>query len=542
MKDSKNLDKLAREVTKLMTNNNYLLKIIEIYNHYSNLIKEIISKESEQEIPSLKYFKLYSKQIEKEYNNIKENYKNACTKYNSLLDECGSEISIGKPVLSQKKNEEFTLNFLKNEKEDTINWIKKCIKASKKFHLFREHKRDNLVDIAKGNMKMEKITNEFQQDMLTDSKKCNKYNNKIRKYELKIVGIKNNIEILNKYIEKNKYKVTNFKDYSKEKIKSDIQNSKVIKIPNKKKLIRSELTKNNFREKRNSPFNNENNSDIDFGNKTQNNKKNLISGFIKVENLFDISNEEGENENAIDYELHSDDETVFENKIKIPNQLSTKYIKEINKQIPKFNFKQIEFNKNKVNEIDVYSLQRRQFKNKNVDVKIIEMKKKIDQINNKIDILKHKEIIMREFVKKLEQNYEMMKSLVHQTTQVDIVQNDLIFDELNSEQKKERDEINEFLDNIEEVEEEVEYNENYEVKKADNDKKEIKPKNKKEYEEEKNLEEKILKSVLKKSLLKTKNLALKKTVKKPRKNILVSLPIKFLRKNVEKKKERARSK
>ena len=538
MKDHKKLlDKLAREVTKKMTINNFLHKKFEIYNHFNDLLKEIIAKVLEKEIPILSSFSQYSKQIEKEYNNLKDNYNNIYTKFNSLLEECGSEISMGKPVLSQKKNEEFTLQYLKNEKDDTIDWIKKSIKSSKKYHLFREPKRDNLVDITKGNIKMEKIINDFQHDMLYVCKRCNKYNYKINQYGLKIGRIQNNIKILNKYIETNKFKVSDFKKFSKESFQSKTI-GKLMPITKNKTLVYSErVTKKGVNNNLNKEY--QNNSDIDIENKAHIEKKNIILDFIKVENLFDISNEEGEKENMIDYELHSDDDTVFENKLKIPNQLSTTYIKEIKKIVPSFNFKQIEFNKNKVNEIDVYSIQRRQFKNKNMDEKIIEMRKKIDSIINKIEIIKHKEKIMKEFVKKLEENYETMQKLIHQTTQINFVENDL-FDTLNSEkEKKENDEINEFLDNIEEVEEEKEYNENFQNEKSNNDKKIEKIK--KEEEEEKKMEEKILKSILNKNILKEKKIGLKKTFKTKR-NLLVSLPIKFLKKNVEKKKGRARSK
>jgi hypothetical protein len=49
----------------------------------------------------------------------------------------------------EKKRKNFFLDNIKIEKEDTINSLKKSIKSSKEYHLFRESKRDNLIDIKK---------------------------------------------------------------------------------------------------------------------------------------------------------------------------------------------------------------------------------------------------------------------------------------------------------------------------------------------------------------------------------------------------------
>ena len=50
-------------------------------------------------------------------------------------------------------------------------------------------------------------------------------------------------------------------------------------------------------------------------NKTEKKRNKIIKEFQKVEDLFNSSSEESENEKLIDDELHSDDETVFEKKI-----------------------------------------------------------------------------------------------------------------------------------------------------------------------------------------------------------------------------------
>ena len=63
------------------------------------------------------------------------------------MDECLSDITMGKPVLKQYRAEDFVFDFLKQEKEDLINGLKESIKQSKEYHLFREPKRDTLIDL-----------------------------------------------------------------------------------------------------------------------------------------------------------------------------------------------------------------------------------------------------------------------------------------------------------------------------------------------------------------------------------------------------------
>ena len=523
MKDNKKygfirMNTLAKDAVKKITSNKFLLKKYDIFSHYNNLTKQIITKcLTEINNTPLTYFSQYSKEIENDYNNLKIDYNNIFTKFNALLDECRSDISMGKPILVEKKKEEFFLDNIKIEKEDTINSLNKSIKSSKEYHLFREPKRDNLIDIKKGTEEMERITNDLQQNMLYECKQCNKYTNKIIKYKSKIIGIEKNIELLKKYIDENKYKLS-YKQFSRKNTKNELNGNS---NKNKSNIINSERISNtsNFINKyQEDEF--ENNSDDDKGNKKPRNQNKL---FIKIENLFDILNEEGKNEEIIDNELHSDDDSVFENKIKSKNQLSTKHLEEIKKSIHSLNLKQIIFNSSKINEIDIYSLQRRKFKNKTIDKKIKEMKKKIDKSNNKLTLLKEKENIMRDFVKKLEENYEIIQPMIYQISEANIKQSNFIVDSLNGKsifdrEDEEDDKFDDnFLDNIEEVDE-YEYNENEQNEKSYNDKKETKKTRKDNIdEEEKKMELKILKSVLKKKA------KLQKTIKHKSKKHLISI-------------------
>lgn len=533
LKRMNTFDIFAKDANKKITINKYLYKKYELYNHYYLLTKEIISKcLDEKNTPPITFFNKYYDEIKKDCNNLEKDYKNVYSKFNSLMSECGNELSMGKPILEQKKNEQFTLNFIKIERNNTIDSLKKSIKSSKDYHLFREPKRDTLIDIRKGNKEIEKITTELQKNMLYECKKCNKCTNDIKKYTSKIIGISKNINLLKNYIEKN-----NRKSFSK-------NNLNFLSISKAKKVTKSDrysiggkINENEY----------ENNSDDDKDKEVKKKyepKNKTILEFIKVENLFDISKEEGENEKIIDDELHSDDESVFENKVKPAKKISTNYLKTIKKIIPSFNFKQIEFNRDKVNDIDTYSVQRRKYKTKNIDDKIKEMKKKIERINDKISLLKQKESIMREFVKKLEENYEDLKPMIYQKSDANIqLQNHFIINSLNKGNNKEteKDELNDFLNGIEEVEEKSYYGSDFDNEgneTSNNDRNKIEEEIKEEMKEKK-MEEKLLKN-----LYKRKVTHFRKTInyKHNKNKILVSLPASILKKELQKKTQRPRSK
>jgi len=141
-------------------------------------------------------------------------------------------------------------------------------------------------------------------------------------------------------------------------------------------------------------------------------KKKKKINFQTVEELFDLSNNEGEKEAIIDNELHSDDEIVFEKKIKSKKKIIVDYLPKIKKQVPNLYFSQIEFNKSKVmNEADLYSYQRRQYQMQNVDENIKMMKKKLKIIKRRCKINEEKYESIKNYTKECEENYKYLKNL-----------------------------------------------------------------------------------------------------------------------------------
>ena len=181
------------------------------------------------------------------------------------------------------------------------------------------------------------------------------------------------------------------------------------------------------------------------------NKKNIkndkiIQSFQNLEELFGSSNSENEQEEIIiDTVIHSDDETTLENKIIPKKSLSGTYLQEIQSKIPKINLDLIEFNKLKVfQEIDLYSLQRRNYKNMSVDDNINITKKKIKKIKNKININSKKAEAMKKFIDDLKNKYILYKRIKTKSSainsKVNYIANHEIID-LNQVEEKEEDDI-----------------------------------------------------------------------------------------------------
>lgn len=449
-KDNNHIECLAEESYKIMIINKFLESKIKLYKKYIDLTKNTFQNLLDKNISPIKLFDSFINEIKKDYENLNDELQRKYPKYKNLIDECSSDMSMGKPVLNQIRAEKFVLDYLITKEEDIINGLKYSIKESKKYHLFREPKRDSLIDYKKSNNQIEKITNEIQQNMLYECKQCNKFSLKIKKFNYKIEEIKKNIRVLKKYLKEEAKNSINNNNEENNDAKNEEKNEIKKKSTFKKFILGKLYLKNsvnialfneNFGNEEQDQNKSEENNNHDsednnikktitmkinakniLNNKLKPNlkKKNtIIKEFQKVEDLFNISSEEGEDEKLIDDELHSDDESVFEKKIKQPKKLTISYLNQIKKEIPIINLKQIEFNKVKImDEADIYSLQRRQYKAQNIDNNIKDFKKKIERMNEKIAVIQKKEKVMKEYISKIKKKYENLKPMRHQNSVV----------------------------------------------------------------------------------------------------------------------------
>ena len=511
MKDKKFQDlELLRNKANLTTILNQFLKTkLDMYNKYIDLTKKTMTKSISNKETSIEIFNSYINEIKKDYDILKTDYENNyLSKYQSLLDNYFDEINMGRPVLYQIINEEFTLNYFKDKSESVIRGLKDSIKLSKEFSIFREPKRDSLVETTIGNKEIEKTSEELQQCMLYECKNCNKFKYKIKKNNYLISEMKKNISILKKYLEDEKSK--NKKDDKIDTISNEPTNENEENIIlskgtfnnernnlehfTKRSILKLELDEISDEERAHNKSDEDNRGFISnrkkeiaqkFGNITkkktikkqkskqfkQKKKNSTITNFIKVEDLFNISIEEGEKEKIIDEELHSDEESNFEIKIKQQKQMKNDYFDKIRQTIPEINLKQIEYNKLRaIKEVDRYSIQRRKYKKYNIK----ELKSKIEQMNYKANLLEQKEKVMKEFIKKNKENYQQFKLVkdtlsayrkrlsgpINLMPNIDLIkeeENDLkdFFDSDNEEEKKEKEKGNEIEKEKVELEKEI---------------------------------------------------------------------------------------
>jgi hypothetical protein len=278
--------------------------------------------------------------------------------------------------------------------------------------------------------------------MLYELKKCNKFKERIIKYNEQIKEIEKNIDILKNYMKP-----------KESELNISIENNIIDnKIKPKFNRVKNELTISHnieiFGRFNNKIYEEDNKSEggsedrKQKRNKREKRKNKIIKEFIKVEDLFDISDVDIDKENIIDDDLNSDDEIVFNNKIRQPIKLTEYHIDDIKKEIPEINLAQIEYNKMKViREDDLYSLQRRKIKNQNLDNKIKDLKKDIEKMEEKLDLIKSKEKIMKDYIEKVKKNYLEIRKFNRRNTSVHNKKTKLIKKSLlyNGENIKEED-------------------------------------------------------------------------------------------------------
>ena len=418
-----NIDYLSSQANEIMAENKYYYNKLSLYDKYisktKNVIKNILSSKNIEK--SIECFNNYLEDIQKEYDILNKSYeKYELPEYNELIDNLFSEITMGKPILEQKRTTQFYMDYIKLEKDATIKSLKDSIKKSKQFQLFREPKRFSLIEMKEGNKEIEKTTTELQQNMLYELKKCNKFKERIIKYNEQIQDIENNINILKNYMRGKDEKLNDLNSIQDENDpefnvdKMSIKKSHNLMIFN---TIGFKSLNKNYEEDNKSEPDSDNRKKMRKEKNKEENK--LITEFKKIEDLFGLSDVEFEKENLIDEELNSDDDNAFENKINQPIKLNEYHYEEIQKEIPMINLDQIEYNKMKiVKEDDLYSFQRRKYKSQNIDNLIKEEKRNKEKLEQKLELLKKKEKLMNEYINELKNNVAERRKIIRRNTTV----------------------------------------------------------------------------------------------------------------------------
>jgi len=468
------ITKLADEAKIHLSQNKFLLEIIEIFKQQIKTVKNFITNYSlnSNQISNNSNLALkYKEQLSVLNSKLREEINKNNKKQENILNNINQDLSLANQTLTQFSVDNFILNNTIDKFNSTIKTLNGNIESSKKYDIFREPKRETEMEIKQSRNTIVLVNLENQQKMLSFCRSYENYKTKNIKKEKQIKIYKQKISILknfirfygnklygdeNKILEDINKKNQNNKENEKKvditkRIKTNPVNKKMfpmitknaledkdIPIINEKEEDESNLNeKNESKNKSNDNENDEtllnktslimdndtslfkniyNEKDKDKKNQVNNGERKRIN-ILKIDELLDIDNIKVENEEIIDEELNSDDEVLFEKKIKPKKKISLDFLDKIKKEVPSINLSQIEFNKLKViNEADAYSLQRRNFEQGNINGKIKNIRLQIKSLSKKVSMNKKKLDAIHNFIEDVKYNYKLLRPIKVQTS------------------------------------------------------------------------------------------------------------------------------
>ena len=463
-KQKEKIFSLAEDATSKIIKNKIISSQISNYNKHIEFIKSFIKKLSEnnklnnKSTQNITSISLVKNELNNFIANIKSNIELLKSENNKLEQKYKTNHEKYFTVNSTNKiveEDAFILSYSLTQRLNIIKKLKQSIHTSKDYNIFQEPKRETLIDIKIGEENIERNNDNLQRLAFYEIKQFNKYYNRTQRKLKKINFYKNRIQIFNQiinYFRQNNNSNKNYlKTYSDDKRfnlhknENDFNNNynnnisyTVVKNkkPQNKKIYKKEngdldtnLNINLFQVFNNTDLNpSTNDTEIFYSltnsqiiNCKNNNDFILNDSSLKkkktikiptVEELFDVANNEGEKEEIIDDELHSDEEVVFQPKVKQNKKIIKNYLPKIKEQIPKISLSLIEYNKMKVmNEADLYSYNKRQEQRGNPDENIKIIKNKLKIIKRRCGLNQKKLETLQNFVKECENDYNRLKSM-----------------------------------------------------------------------------------------------------------------------------------
>ena len=463
-KQKEKIFSLAEDATSKIIKNKIISFQINNYSKHIEFIKSFIKKLSEnnklnnKSNQNITNISLVKNELNNFIANIKSNIELLKSENNKLEQKYKKNHEKYFTVNSTNKiveEDAFILSYSLTQRLNIIKKLKQSIHTSKDYNIFQEPKRETLIDIKIGEENIERNNDNLQRLAFYEIKQFNKYYNRTQRKLKKINFYKNRIQIFNQiinYFRQNNNSNKNYlKTYSDDKRfnlhknENDFNNNynnnisyTVVKNkkPQNKKIYKKEngdldtnLNINLFQVFNNTDLNPSTNdteifysltnsqiinckNDNDFILNDSSSKKKKTIKIPTVEELFDVANNEGEKEEIIDDELHSDEEVVFQPKVKQNKKIIKNYLPKIKEQIPKISLSLIEYNKMKVmNEADLYSYNKRQEQRGNPDENIKIIKNKLKIIKRRCGLNQKKLETLQNFVKECENDYNRLKSM-----------------------------------------------------------------------------------------------------------------------------------
>ena len=454
------IKELAEIGIEKINENKFLLETISVYKSQLDFIKNILDKKSKLNFNNSAEssniikndFLSYYKQLKQLVENLRESNKKLSQKYDMNYNIIFDEWSSNKLDLNKNRIDVFILDYEIKQKNDIIKKLNENVINSKRHSIFRENKRESETGRNTATNYINSDNLYAQRDLQIECRNYNRCINRIKKRIKNIQKMKEISKSLDQFINySRKENISSNKDSKIYNKKNDVKASNFFSFQVSKKRSTNKKKPNNDIDFNATTFddlgknyqfggdslmfngeeeinkeqtyisNNNNYNSLFFSNdnisssiKEKEKKKKMKEKFkfLTFEELFDLENEEGEKEIIIQEELHSDDEVVFEKKIKNKNRINTEYLSKIKKQVPGLFLNQIEFNKKKVmNEADLYSFQRREFNRQNIDQNIKTMKKKIKIMKRRKELNGQKLKVLMDFDKKAEEQYESLKKV-----------------------------------------------------------------------------------------------------------------------------------
>ena len=387
---------LAQIATNKIYENKFLNERISLYINQIKIIKEFLIKYSKYDNDKNSKTKFIFEEINNITNllkisnkKLKEEKNKRAQKLELYEDEIFNEDTTIRQKLKLNEIDNFILQFKIKEIDSNILKLNDILKDLEANKLFPPEKKEIKV-------KNEISTSYLDDNLENSSKKLNRellyfniYNTECIKFNTKKNNLLKKSELLEEFIK-----------ILKKILKKDF--SKVYKEKEEDEDYKKHLKEL-----------------INLHN--QNNKRNKLKtkiNILTVSQLFNVDNDEGKAEEIIDDELHSDDEVIFEQKVKQPNKIGKdENLKKIKSQVPGVDLSQIEFNKQKVmNEADLYSFENRLFQAQNIDEQINEMRFKNKEIFHKLKTNIKKLNAMQNFVTNTKKNYKLLKNIKIKTS------------------------------------------------------------------------------------------------------------------------------
>ena len=463
-KQKEKIFSLAEDATSKIINNKIISFQINNYNKQIEFIKLFMKKFSENNklnnktTQNIRNISLVKNELNNFITNIKSNIEILKSENNKLEQKYKTNHEKYFAVNSSNKIAEedaFILSYSLTQRLNIIKKLKQSVHASRDYNIFQEPKRETLIDIKIGEDNIERNNENLQRLAFYEIKQFNKYYNRTQRKLKKINLYKNRIQIFNQIINNFRQNNNSNKNYLKtysddkrfnlHKNENDFNNNynnnisyTVVKNkkPQNKKIYKKEngdldtnLNINLFQVFNNTDLNPSTNdteifysltnsqiinckNDNDFILNDSSLKKKKTIKIPTVEELFDVANNEGEKEEIIDDELHSDEEVVFQPKVKQNKKIIKNYLPKIKEQIPKISLSLIEYNKMKVmNEADLYSYNKRLEQRGNPDENIKIIKNKLKIIKRRCGLNQKKLETLQNFVKECENDYNRLKSM-----------------------------------------------------------------------------------------------------------------------------------